>query len=195
VAIRAFFLSALALFIVKTVFELLFAVLLTYILHKILCNFRLKWRNIAILALIIAAWFLAWPYVTNITNITIGTEIPILWLIISYPVIFILLLIVASIVSEYRPSIAIIIALIAVAWLLTGPSIAVQLFAIVAGLLARPEMGAVINIVDYTISSVRQMIYPGDVAALLGMWPYILLLSLLLFYTPTVHQDRRCLAS
>jgi len=113
-----FFLSALALFVVKTVFELLFAVLLTYIFHKILCNFRLKWHNIVILVLIIAAWFLAWP-----------------------------------------------------------------------------EMGAIINIVDYTISSVRQMIYPGDVAALLGMWPYILLLSLLLFYTPAVHQDRRCLAS
>ncbi len=195
VAIRAFFLLALALFVVKTVFELLFAVLLTYVFHKTLCNFGLKWHNIAILALIIAAWFLAWPYVTNITNITIDIEIPILWLIISYPVIFILLLIVASIVSKYWPSIAIIIALIAVAWLLTGPFIAVQLFAIVAGLLAGPEMGAIINIVDYAISSVRQMIYPGDVAALLGMWPYVLLLSLLLFYTPAVHQDRRCLAS
>jgi hypothetical protein len=194
-AIRAFFLSALALFVVKTVFELLFAVLLTYIFLKILCSFRLRWRNIAILALVIAAWFLAWPYVTNITNITIGTEIPILWLIISYPVIFILLLTVASIVSEYRPSIAIIIALIAVAWLLTGPFIAVQLFAIVARLLAVQDMGAIINMVDYTISSVRQMIYPSDVAALLGTWPLILLLSLLLFYTPAVHQDRRCLAS
>jgi hypothetical protein len=64
----------------------------------------------------------------------------------------------------------------------------------VVRLLAGPEMGAIINMVDYTISSVRQMIYPGDVAALLDIWPYILLLSLLLFYTPTVHQDRRCLA-
>jgi hypothetical protein len=81
VAIRAFFLSALALFVVKTVFELLFAVLLTYIFHKTLCNFRLKWHNIAILVLIIAAWFLAWPYVTNITNITIGTNIVALLLI------------------------------------------------------------------------------------------------------------------
>jgi hypothetical protein len=196
VAIRAFFLLALALFVVKTVFELLFAVSLTYIFHKILCNFRLKWRNIARLALIIAAWFLAWPYVTNITNITIDTEIAtLLLLFIGYSVIPILLLIVASIVSEYRPSTAIAIALIVVAWLLTGPFIAVQLFAIVAWLLAGPDMGAIINIVDYTISSVRQMIYPGDVAALLGMWPYILLLSLLLFYTPAVHQDRRCLAS
>jgi hypothetical protein len=180
VAIRAFFLLALALFVVKTVFELLFAVLLTYIFHKILCNFRLKWHNIVILVLIIAAWFLAWPYVTNITNITIRTNIVILLLIaIIIPVITILLLIVAIIVSiKYRSFTATTIVLITVAWLLAGP-----------------DMGGIINMVDYTISSVRQMIYPGDVAALLGMWPYILLLSLLLFYIPAVHQDRRCLAS
>jgi predicted ferric reductase len=121
--------------------------------------------------------------VTNITNITIrtiGTNIiALLLLAIIIPVIIILALIVAIIVSiKYRSFTATTIALIIVAWLLAGP-----------------EMGAIINIVDYTISSVRQMIYPGDVVALLGMWPYIFLLSLLLFYTPAVHQDRRCLAS
>jgi hypothetical protein len=200
VAIRAFFLLALALFVVKTVFELLFAVLLTYIFHKILCNFRLKWYNIVILVLIIAAWFLAWPYVANVTNITIGTNIvdPLFIAIINL-VISILLLIVAIIVSvKYRSLTATTIVLIIVAWLFTGPIIVAWLFTgliIVAWLLARSEMGAIINIVDYTISSDRQMIYLGDVAALLGMWPYILLLSLLLFYTPAVHQDRRCLAS
>jgi hypothetical protein len=57
VAIRAFFLSALALFVVKTVFELLFAVLLTYIFHKTVCSFGLRWRNVVILVLIIAARF------------------------------------------------------------------------------------------------------------------------------------------
>jgi len=181
VAIRAFFLLALALFVVKTVFELLFAVLLTYIFHKILCNFGLKWHNlIVILVLFIAAWFLAWPYVTNIANITIGTNIVALLLIaIIIPVIIIPLLIVAIIFAiKYRSFTATTIVIIILAWLFAGP-----------------KMGAIINIVDYTISSVRQMIYPGDVAALLGMWPYILLLSLLLFYTPAVHQDRRCLAS
>jgi len=183
VAIRAFFLLALALFVVKTVFELLFAVLLTYIFHRVLCNFGLKWYNlIAVLVLTIAAWYFAWPYVTNITNITIrtiGTNIIALLLLAIIPVIIILALIVAITVSiKYRSFTSTTIALIIVAWLLAGP-----------------EMRAIINIVDYTISSVRQMIYPSDVAALLGMWPYILLLSLLLFYTPTVHQDRRCLAS
>jgi hypothetical protein len=173
VAIRAFFLLALALFVVKTVFELLFAVLLTYIFHKILCNFGLKWHNlIVILVLIIAAWFLAWPYVTNITNI------PFL-IIIIISVISIPLLLVAIIYAiKYRSFTATTIVLIILGWLLAGP-----------------DVGVIINIIDYTISSVRQMIYPGDVAALLGMWPFILLLSLLLFYTPTVHQDRRCLAS
>ena len=183
VAIRAFFLLALALFVVKTVFELLFAVLLTYIFHRVLCNFGLKWYNlIAVLVLTIAAWYFAWPYVTNITNITIrtiGTNIIALLLLAIIPVIIILALIVAITVSiKYRSFTSTTIALIIVAWLLAGP-----------------EMRAIINIVDYTISSVRQMIYPSDVAALLGMWPYILLLSLLLFYTPAVHQDRRCLAS
>jgi|GEM_PF-3415196 len=205
VAIRAFFLSALALFVVKTVFELLFAVMLTYVFHKTLCNFRLKWHNIAILALIIAAWFLAWPYVTNITNITIGTYIvnPLfiaMFTAIINLVITILLLIVAIIVSiKYRSFTAtIIIFLIFVMWLFAGPIIVVWHFTgliILARLLAGQDMGAIINMVDYTISSVRQMIYLGDVAALLGMWPFILLLSLLLFYTPAVHQDRRCLAS
>ena len=170
---RAFFLLALALFVVKTVFELLFAVLLTYIFHKILCNFGLKWHNlIVILVLIIAAWFLAWPYVTNITNI------PFL-IIIIISVISIPLLLVAIIYAiKYRSFTVTTIVLIILGWLLAGP-----------------DVGAIINIIDYTISSVRQMIYPGDVAALLGMWPFILLLSLLLFYIPAVHQDRRCLAS
>jgi membrane-bound metal-dependent hydrolase YbcI (DUF457 family) len=118
--------------------------------------------------------------VTNITNIP-----PLIFIIISIislaiiPWFISLLLVAISYAIEYRSFFtATTIVLIILAWLLTGP-----------------DVGAIINIVDYTISSVRQMIYPGDVAALLDIWPYILLLSLLLFYTPAVHQDRRCLAS
>jgi len=186
VAIRAFFLLAFALFVVKTVFELLFAVLLIYIFRKILCNLELKWYNlIVMLVLIIVTWFLAWPYVTNITNIIsiwINTNthiiIPVIAILSIIPIIIPVLIVHIIFAIKKRPFTATTIVLIILAWLFVGP-----------------DMGAIVNIIDYTISSVRQMIYPGDVAALLDIWPYILLLSLLLFYTPTVHQDRRCLAS
>jgi predicted PurR-regulated permease PerM len=123
----AFFLLALALFVINTSAGLFFAVVLTYIFHRTICeSLRLGWRNVVIKLFI-----------------------------------FIIALSI----------------LIVVAWFLAGP-----------------YMVAIINIINYIINNVRQIIYPGNVAALSGRWPYILLISLMLFYTPIVHQDRRCLA-
>jgi len=123
----AFFLLALALFVINTLAGLFFAVVLTYIFHRTVCEgLRLGWRNVVIKLFIFI--------------------------------------------------------------------IALSILIIVAWFLAGPYMMAIINIINYIINNVRQIIYPGNVAALSGRWPYILLISLMLFYTPIVHQDRRCLA-
>ena len=45
------------------------------------------------------------------------------------------------------------------------------------------------------INDFRQIVFSETIATLADRWLYVLLVSLVLFYVPTVHQDRRCLVT